>query len=56
MEPMEYMTFAKEFHDVLQSNGKVLTAATDIEAHLDEIWMGEVLEFCAESNYCIMDM
>jgi hypothetical protein len=56
MEPMEYMTFAKEFHDVLQSNGKVLTAATDIEAHLDEIWMGEVLEFCAESNYCIMDI
>jgi hypothetical protein len=54
MEPMEYMTFAKEFHDVLQSNGKVLTAATDIEAHLDEIWMGEVLEFCAESNYCII--
>lgn len=56
MGPMEYMTFAKEFHDVLQSNGKVLTAATDIEAHLDEIWMGEVLEFCAESNYCIMDI
>jgi hypothetical protein len=22
MEPMEYMTFAKEFHDVLQSNGR----------------------------------
>jgi|TARA_R110000823_G_scaffold281739_4_gene399985 hypothetical protein len=53
---MEIITFAKEFCDLLQHDGKILTAASDIRAHIDEIWMEDVLEFGAESNYKLVDI
>tara|TARA_R110002020_G_scaffold58750_5_gene160993 strand:- start:7755 stop:7997 length:243 start_codon:yes stop_codon:yes gene_type:complete len=53
---MEVMTFAKQFCDILQANGKLLPASEDIRAHIDEIWMQDVLEFCAESNYTVVDI
>ena len=56
MESLEYMTFVKEFCDLLQTNGKVLTAGSDIQTHLEEIWMGDVLEFCAQHHYSLIDI
>jgi len=53
---MEIITFAKEFYDMLQHDGKVLTAASSIQAHIDEIWMEDVLDFCVESNYKLVDI
>ena len=53
---MEIFTFAKEFADILQQNGTVLPASNSIQQHIDEIWMEEVLDFCAESNYKIYDI
>ena len=53
---MEILTFAKEFCDILQHDGRILSAGADIQAHIDEIWMEDVLEFCAESKHKIVDI
>ena len=53
---MEIITFAKEFNDILQYDGNGLTASSDIAAHIDEIWMEEVLEFCVESDHVLADI
>jgi len=53
---MEILTFAKEFCDILQHDGRILTAGSDIQAHIDEIWMEDVLEFCTESDYKLVDI
>ena len=53
---MEVITFAKEFCDILQHDGKILPATADIQAHIDEIWMEEALEFSVEANHKLIDV
>tara|TARA_R100000030_G_scaffold87822_2_gene71650 strand:+ start:369 stop:596 length:228 start_codon:yes stop_codon:yes gene_type:complete len=53
---MEIFTFAKEFADILQQDGTILPASNSIQQHIDEIWMEEVLDFCAESKHKIYDI
>ena len=53
---MDIITFAIDFCDILQHYVRILTASAVIQAHIDEIWMEDVLEFCAESKHKIVDI